>query len=218
MEQKKLKLILMIGSAVFAIVGIVLFILGIALDITALPRTFVLISAVLSILLAAEGGYLLFLMQDTKQNYFLYNYQTKRNIPVQKLTFQTVNGRMNRYLSGYASSEGKIWTDRVFDNPYLEMNDNFKPLVAYKLLFDLAEFDSENGWKCFDIASEETVDFICKGLEMNNDGELAKTLRQVKASKPLNLKFVRDYLVKNKKYLQKKMFIYVYDNIQSFSS
>ena len=170
----------------------------------------------LCLAIAVLGAYLLMLMQDRKQNYFLYSYQSKRNIPVQKLTFQIVNSRMNRYLSGYASSEGKIWTERVLDNPYLEMNDVFKPLVAYKLLFDLAEYDSDNGWKLFEIASVETVDFICKGLEMNNDKEFASTLRQVKASKPLNLKFVRDYLVKNKKYMQKRMFVYVYDNIQSF--
>lgn len=216
MEQKKLKSILTIGSAALLLVGIALLILGSALSLDTFPRVFAIISAVLCLAIAVLGAYLLMLMQDKKQNYFLYSYQSKRNIPVQKLTFQIVNSRMNRYLSGYASSEGKIWTERVLDNPYLEMNDVFKPLVAYKLLFDLAEYDSDNGWKLFEIASVETVDFICKGLEMNNDKEFASTLRQVKASKPLNLKFARDYLVKNKKYMQKRMFVYVYDNIQSF--
>ena len=216
MEQKKLKLILMGAGGGMLVIGIALFILGCALAMPIIPRIFAIISAVLCIALALLCAYLLLLMQDKKQNYFLYSYQAKRNIPVQKLTFQTVNSRMNRYLSGYASSEGKIWTERVLDNPYLEMNDVFKPLVAYKLLFDLAEYDSDNGWKFFEIASEETVDFICRGLEMNGDSTFASTLRQVKASKPLNLKFVRDYLVKNKKYIAKKMFVYVYDNIQSF--
>jgi len=217
MEQKKLKLILEVCSGAFVLIGILLIILGVTLDIMAFSRVFVIIPAILCLALAAEGVYLVLLMKDGKQNYFLYNYRTKRNIPVQKLSFQAVNSRMNRYLSGYASSEGKIWTDRVLDNPYLEMADVFKPVVAYKLLFDLAEFDSEVGWKCFEVASEETVAFICKALESNNDKEFAATLKKVKESKPLNLKFVRDYLVKNKKYIQKRMFVYVYDNIQSFS-
>ena len=217
MDQKKLKFILMIGSAAMAVVGIVLFILGVSLTLDTLPRVFVIISAILCVAIGGEGGYLLLLMRDTKQNYFLYNYQTKRNIAVQKLTFPMVNNRMNRYLSGYASSEGKLWTDRVFDNPYLEMDNNFKPIVAYKLLFDLAEIDSDNGWKCFEAASEETVEFICRGLEMNGESALATSLRQAKAMKPINLKAVRDYLVKNKKYIQKKMFVYVYDNVQKFN-
>lgn len=216
MEQKKLKLILMGAGGAMLVVGVVLFILGCVLAMPIIPRIFALISALLCLGMALLCGYLLLLMQDKKQNYFLYSYQAKRNIPVQKLTFQIVNSRMNRYILGYASNEGKIWTERVLDNPYLEMNEVFKPLVAYKLLFDLAEYDSDNGWKFFEIASVETVDFICRGLEMNGETAFASTLRQVKAAKPLNLKFVRDYLVKNKKYIAKKMFVYVYDNIQSF--
>ena len=216
MDQKKLKLILMIGSAFFGVVGILLIVLGIFLDIDKVSRAFAIISAVFSLCIGAEGGWYLLLMKDERQNFFLFNYQTKRNIPVQKLTFQIVNGRMTRYISGFAASEGKIWTERVLDNPNIEMNEVFKPAVAYKLLFDLAEYDTDPAWKCFEVATNDTVEFICSALEMNNDKELAATLMQAKESKPINMKFVRDYLVKNKKYIQKKLFVYVYDNIQSF--
>ena len=87
---------------------------------------------------------------------------------------------------------------------------------GYKLLFDLAERDFDAGWKCFDLASDETVDFIAAAIELNGDTEMAKTLRQFKASKPTNLKHVRDYLVGNRKYLQSKIFRYTVDNIEKF--
>ena len=97
---------------------------------------------------------------------------------------------MNRFLSKYATSEGKIWNDRVLDNPYLEMPAEFKPLVAYKLLFGLAEKDAEAGWRCLENASDDTIHFICGGL--------------------------RDYLVRNKRYVQNKMLKYTVANIEKF--
>ncbi len=219
MSQNKLKLLFGAGAIVFAIIAIVMLLVGIlAIDgyTAAFVKVMVLIIAVICLAIALELGYMFYLEQDGAPNYFLYNTQTKRNIPVQKLTYQIINGRMNRFLSGYAPSEGKLWTDRIFDNPYLDMEDKFKPIVAYKLLHDLAEKDSESGWKCFEIASGETVEFLCIGLEMNNDNDMARVLRQAKNSTPLNIKYVRDYLVSNRAYLKSKLCHYVFDNIQLF--
>ncbi len=216
MEQKKIRLIVGIASIVAAVLFAVLLIVGIVYDGSVLAKTLLIIISVLVLALAVELGYLFLLFGDTKPNYFLFNSNSNRNIAVQKLTFQTINVRMNRYLAAYAPSEGKIWTDRVFDNPYLEMDDAFKPLVGYKLLFDLAERDFDAGWRCFDLASDETVNFIASAIEMNGEADMAKALRDFKATKPTNLKYVRDYLVGNRKYLQSKMFRYTVDNIDLF--
>lgn len=216
MEQKKIRLIVGIASIVAAVLFVVLLILGICYDGSTLAKTLLIIISVLVLALAGELGYLFMLFGDTKPNYFLFNSNSNRNIAVQKLTFQNINVRMNRYLAAYAPSEGKIWTDRVFDNPYLEMDDAFKPLVGYKLLFDLAERDFDAGWRCFDLASDETVNFIASAIEMNGEADMAKVLREFKSAKPTNLKHVRDYLVGNRKYLQSKMFKYTVDNIDLF--
>ncbi|MBQ8141119.1 MAG: hypothetical protein IJ038_05430 [Clostridia bacterium] len=215
-QQKKVRMIVGIASIVAAVLFVVLLIVGIVYDGSTLAKVLLIIISVLVLALAAELAYLFMLFGDTKPNYFLFNSKSNRNISVQKLTFQTINVRMNRYLAAYAPSEGKIWTDRVFDNPYLEMDDAFKPLVAYKLLFDLAERDFDAGWKCFDMASDDTVEFLASALEMNNDNEMAKNIRQLKLSKPTNLKYVRDYLVGNRRYLQNKMYKYTVDNIDRF--
>ena len=216
MSQKTLKLIFAILGIVFAIIAVTLLLVGILAVHNTLLKVLVIIISGLCFLIAGELIFLFFIQTDSAPNYFLYNRETKRNVPVQKLNFQMINGRMNRYLSNFAASEGKLWTDHVLDNPYLEMEDKFKPAVAYKLLYDLAEKDVEQGWKCFEIASDETIEFLCTSLEMNQDSDMARTLRQMKASKPLNLKYARDYIVKNRNYLKGKLCRYIYDNIQLF--
>ncbi|MBO5415699.1 MAG: hypothetical protein J6A83_03640 [Clostridia bacterium] len=216
MDQKKIRPIVGIASIVAAILFVVLLIIGIVYDGGTFSKILLIAISILVLVLAAELGYLFFLFGDTKPNYFLYNTQSNRNVSVQKLTFQMINVRMNRYLAAYAPSEGKIWTDRVFDNPYLEMDDAFKPLVGYKLLFDLAERDFDAGWRCFDLASDDTVNFIAAAIELNGETEMANTLRTLKGTKPTNLKHVRDYLVAKRNYLQNKMFKYTVENIDLF--
>ncbi len=216
MDRKKLMVVLSACAAFFLIVGIVLLILGIALEFEALVRIILIIISVLCLALAGEIGYFAYLMIDVKPNYFLYNPSSKRNISVQKLTFQIVNSRMNRYLSGYAASEGKLWNDRVLDNPYLDIAAEFKPLVAYKMLFGLAERDAEAGWRCLENASEETIRYICGGLEAGGEKEFAAAFGGMMSERPLNIKPVRDYLVRNKKYIQAKMTKYVVENINLF--
>lgn len=215
MDRNKLKIVLGIGTAISLCVGIVLLALALALDMHIFPRIILILVSVVAVALSVELGYFTYLMMDKKPNYFLYSNQLKRNISVQKLTFQTINTRMNRFLSGYAASEGKMWNSRVLDNPYLEMPQEFKPLVAYKLLYGLAEKDAEAGWACLENASEETLMFIYNGLSMNNDKDFALNFAQL-ARRPMNVNTMRDYLIRNKRYMQSKMTKYVIENIDRF--
>ena len=219
MDQKKLNLILTISAAVFAVLFVALLICGIAIEFTyTFTKVMMIIVAIVSLALAAELAFIVwFGGKGDKPNYFLYDASIKKNVSVDKLTVQVINRRMERYFSEFAPSEGKLWTDAILENPELDMEDAFKPLVAYKLLFDLADRDIENGWKCFEMASPATVDFICRGLEMNGENEIAGNLRKMKAIVPFQVKYVRDYLVSNANYLQTKMLMYVRDNIEKFN-
>ena len=216
MNRNMLKILLGVATGVSFIVAIVLLFLGFMLDLSTIQKVVLIITAFLALALAVELGYFVYLLIDKKPNYFLYSSKTKRNISVQKLTFQTVNARMNRFLSAYATSEGKIWNDRVLDDPYLEMETQFKPLVAYKLLYGLADKDAEAGWVCLENASYDTMLFIFNGLRANADNEFASAIESIMSQKPVNIKMVRDYLVRNKKYIQNKMLKYVLENIDKF--
>jgi hypothetical protein len=216
MKENKLKLGFGIAAIVFAVAALAVLFVGIFAINATFIKVMMFVIAALCVAMAVELVLFGWMEVGGAPNYFLYDSQTKRNIPVQKLSFQIINSKMNRFLAMYAPTEGKLWTDRALDDPYLNMQDAYKPAVAYKLLYDLAEKDAEQGWKCFELASEETVEFICVALEMNNDIDMASTLRQMKASQPLNVKYVRDYIVKNRIYLKSKLSHYIYDNIQSF--
>ncbi|MBO5682882.1 MAG: hypothetical protein J6S10_02795 [Clostridia bacterium] len=215
-NQEQTKLIVGIGSILAAVLAVALLMVGIFYSGALLTKVLIIVISVFVLALAGELGYLFMLFKSTKANYFLFNPKTNRNIAPQKLNFQIINARMNRYLSTFAASEGKLWMTGILENPELDMDQAFKPLVGYKLLFDLAERDFDAGWKCFDMATDQTVEFICVSIEANGETELANALREFKRNKPTNLKCVRDYLVTNRKYLQSKMFRYVVDNIDKF--
>ncbi len=218
MTQKKLNLIFMIACIFFAVLAVALLIFGIAYDGDhAFTKVFIIICAVLSLALAGELAYIRwFSGSGEAPNYFLYDAASKGNVSVDKLTPAVVHKRMERYFATFAPSEGKLWTDGILTDPALSMEDEFKPVVAYKMLFDLANMDMEKGWRCFELASYETVDFICSALEMNGEREVAGNIRKMKMVQPFNIKYIRDYLVSNCSYLQTKMLMYVRDNIERF--
>ena len=216
MDQKRVNLLLKIGGALFAVVGIALAVFGVFYDKSVLGKVLLFVGAAVVVLFAAELVYLSLMSKKVKPNFFLYNPSTNSNAAPESLTFEAANARMNKYLAKFAPSEGKLWTDKVLDDPAVAISAEFKPLVAYKLLYDIAENDSEAGWKCFVLASEETVGYIADGVAQNGDAQLADALRQLKGAQPLNMKQTRDFLVGNKKYIKKKFFKYVVDNIDKF--
>ena len=217
MNQKKLKNLFLTIAVLSAIVAFVLLMVVVATEIQfPIVKGALVAVVVLAFILAGEFFFLYYIENEVKPNYFLYDENTRKNIPVQKMGFDVINRKMNRYLSAYASSEGALWTDRILERPDLDMENKFKPAVAYRLLFGLADKDVDKGWSCFEKASYETVEFICSALDSCGDTEVARTLRHLKAANPINLKYVRDYLVNNKAYIRTKLCNYVYDNINKF--
>ena len=216
MNQNNLRKIFIIICAALAVIGVSLLCVGVfVIDMTFFKVMTIIIGA-LFILACAEFGYMAYVEKEIKPNFFLYDVQTKKNIPLEKMDFNVINRKLNGYLRTLAASEGKIWTDRVLENSSNGIEDKFKPAIAYRLLFGLADKDMDQGWKCFELASPETVEYICKALDANGDTEVSRTLRHLKAANPVNLKYVRDYLVNNKSYLRTKLCNYVYDNINQF--
>ena len=218
MNKNNLRKIFLIVCIVFGVIGIGLLAAGallISSEVMVL-KVMAIIIALLCLLASAEFGFMMYVENEVKPNFFLYDEQSRKNISLEKMDFNVINRKLNVYLRSFAASEGKLWTDRILESYELKMEDKFKPAVAYRLLFGLADKDVDQGWKCFELASPETVEFICAALDSNGDTEVSRTLRHLKAANPINLKYVRDYLVNNKAYLRTKLCNYVYDNINRF--
>ena len=216
MDQKKTNLLLVITSAFFAILAIILLVFGIVYDKGAFAKIMLFVAFLLVLLLAVELAYLFVLSRNVVPNYFLFNTALNVNISADKLTFEMIDARMNKYLSSFAKSEAELFTNGILENSAAKIKREFHPIVSYKLLLDLAENDTDDAWKCFVLATEMTVEYIAIGLAQNGDRDMADAIRQLKRAKPVNLKQTRDFLVSNKKYIKKRFFKYVQDNIDSF--
>ena len=216
MDQKKTNLLLVITSAFFAILAIILLVFGIVYDKGAFAKIMLFVAFLLVLLLAVELAYLFVLSRNVVPNYFLFNTALNVNISADKLTFEMIDARMNKYLSSFAKSEAELFTNGILENSAAKIKREFHPIVSYKLLLDLAENDTDDAWKCFVLATEMTIEYIAIGLAQNGDRDMADAIRQLKRAKPVNLKQTRDFLVSNKKYIKKRFFKYVQDNIDSF--
>lgn len=216
MDQKKTNLLLVITSAFFAILAIILLVFGIVYDKGAFAKIMLFVAFLLVLLLAIELAYLFVLSRNVVPNYFLFNTALNVNVSADKLTFEMIDARMNKYLSSFAKSEAELFTNGILENSAAKIKREFHPIVSYKLLLDLAENDTDDAWKCFVLATEMTVEYIAIGLAQNGDRDMADAIRQLKRAKPVNLKQTRDFLVSNKKYIKKRLFKYVQDNIDSF--
>ena len=193
MNRNNLKTVFGIISVALLVIAIVAFAIGVVVvgggDAVLFGWSLVIVG-VLCFAAALEFAYMFYIEREVKPNFFLYDANSKRNMDVQKMTFDVINRKLSRYLASFAQSEGKLWTDGILENPNLDMEEQFKPAVAYRLLFGLAEKDMDQGWKCFEVATPETVEFICSALDSNGDTEVARTLRHLKAATPMNIKYV----------------------------
>lgn len=216
MDQNKSKFLLLGATAASLLFSVALFIFAVVYDGGAFAKTVLFVATFTLLLIGVELGYFFLISRKVRPNYFLYNTSFNINTEPSKLTFDALDKKINHYLSGFAKSEAKIWTDGVLEQNRSLIVREFRPIIAYKLLFDIAESDSEAAWKCFVLASQNTVDCIAEGLAQNGDVQMAAAIRQLKAANPINMKQTRDFLVSNKPYIKKKLFNYVLENIEKF--
>ena len=216
MKQDKIKLIMTIACVCFSVLAVIFLVSGLIYSGDHIFTKIILfVIAVISLIAAGELAYLVWFSKGGETpNFFLFDESKKVNISIEKLSDKRINDKMMEYFSDFAPSEGKLWTGNILENSDIE--DKFKPAVAYKLIYDLAVIDKEVGWKCFDLASVATVDFIVVALEQNGDVDMAGYIKQFKQVQPLNIPQFREFIISNKDYLGIRLCTYVRDNISRF--
>ena len=131
--KKVLPVVLWVGLTVFAIGAILLLAIAVPRADLAYKRVLSVICAVLMLLISILIGAYLWLSRDTYPNFFLYDRKKRRNIPVDKLTFKTVNERMTFMLTGIADSPEQLWKGDVL----LFENEKF----GYKSVMQIPKLD-----------------------------------------------------------------------------
>lgn len=214
-------------AVVLLVVAGVLILGGIALLLFLVPgaaaffKVCYVIISVLCILMGLGLLFTLYLSRDNDPNFFLYDTKSQRNIPADELTFDRVNSRMSYFLTTLSTSQEKLWADNVLtDNGTgrFGVNDVYKPLTAYKMLYDLTEIDRPEGWRLFLTATPATLDALLDALEDNGEEAMAKALNHAynSASSSDDIEWVRDFLMGNAKYLRRRMLGYVQKHIEWF--
>ncbi len=218
--SKKLTTVLFVVAAVCIIAGIVLF----ALLVPGATSTFFcvcfVLMAVILLLIGVAIFYLLYNSRDTEPNFFLYDTSTYRNSELDELDFGRVNSRMGYFVSTLTASPDRLWTDNVLTvNPArFGVNEIYRPLAAYKMLYDLAEFDKPEKWSLFFQASPATMDALIAALQTAGEDDMLIKLRSAyeDGGRSDGVEWIRDYIVGNKTYISRRMMGYVRKNIEWF--
>jgi hypothetical protein len=138
---------------------------------------------------------------------------------VEELTFQTVNERMNVYLGRVSESVEELWLGEIFDcDRKLGYRKVYRPLLAYKMLYDLAEVDTPEGWRLFLDANSDLLDALTDAIRLNGDEDMANKLRGAysNAASVDDYDWVRDFIMGNAKHLRNRMTLYVRKNLEWF--
>lgn len=208
-----------IVGAIFALIAVVLAI-GVFISaggdgVVPAGRVLLVISGIVLLLIAAQLVLLFFVFGEDTPNFFRYDASTGRNLPVEKLTPEIVSARMDAYFSRIAQSKGQLWLPGYLEKCSFGENGLFRTVAAYKMLLDLAEVDSEGGWKCFSACSPATVQWIADALRAVEPA-MMKDVLFIKSKFGADPSKIRACLKKNEAYLRGRMTHYVVSNIKLF--
>lgn len=217
--KRVLPIVLWVGLAVFAIGAILLFAIAVPHADAAYKRVLSVICAVLMLLLSLLIGAYLYLSRDTYPNFFLYDRKKKKNIPVEKLGFKTVNERMSFMLTQLAESPEALWKGDVllFEAERFGYKSVYKPLVAYKMLFDLGNQGPDSGyWNFLKTAPQENLNAIYAALERAGEKKMVEAFQLILERADGDYAKVKEFLRKNLGYIRSKMLSYVVRHIEYF--
>ena len=202
------------GAVLLPIVlALVVFIVGLC-NGHGITKTLLIISAVLLLALAGVFFLLFFVLGDGKSNYFLTDDSGKR-VPPERLTFDTVNYRMNVFIADRIDDEKELYSGQMLlRHGIFGPRDIFRPLVVYKMLFDMAELDTPQGWNRFFAMSDDAFSRVTGTLNATGDNNMSRRLMQLRQMR--DEERLSDFITGNRKYIQGRMMLFIRSNIQMF--
>ncbi|MBE6633878.1 MAG: hypothetical protein E7620_06000 [Ruminococcaceae bacterium] len=217
--KRFLPMILLAVGVIFLVCAILVFAIAVPKANYTYKLVLNVICAILMLVVAGLCFLYWYLSRDTYPNFFLFDREKKRNIPVEKLKFSMVNDRMTFLLSQLAESEEELWKSDLLqrEEDTFGYRSVYKPLVAYKVLFDLGEHTADSGcWKLFREAPRENLLALCKALEIAGEKKMADTFLLILDKYGDDNFKAKEFLRKNLGYIRSKMVSYVKKYIELF--
>jgi hypothetical protein len=215
--KKRIPMIMAVVACVSLVGALLLLAIAVPHANATYKRVLEVIISILLIAMSGLIGYYLWLTKDSEPNFFLFDRARKRNIPVEELTFKTVNERMNVYLSRVSDSVEALWQEDVLENERkLGFRKVYRPLLAYKMLYDLGDKNVDDYWDLLLKASPETIDSICGALTQGGEAEMVKAFRFIMANYRENPAKIKDFIIGNLRYIRGRMMGYIKKHIELF--
>ena len=215
--KKYLPTILLVAGVVCLLVAVVITVCAFAGASAGLIKVMLVIAAVLFLALGGLVMYLAMLTTTVTKHFFLYDKTSGKNIRISELTFDMVNKRMSYFMSRMASSERQVWSANIVGSEDVRFgkNDVYRPLMAYKMIYDLTEHNSPEYWSLFARADVAIVSSICDALSDNDDAQLGATLVFLREHHAANIEKISRFFMDNRAYMQKQMLKYVQAHVDS---
>ena len=218
-NMKHLSIVLLIVAGVLILGGIVLLAFVVP-NVSIFYKVCLIFISLFCLLMGVGVLFLLYLARDTDPNFFLYDTKSGTNISADELTFDRVNSRMSYFMTTLTTSQEKLWAENALNaSPErFGINEIYRPLAAYKMLYDLTEIDRPEGWALFLCATPSAIDALLDALEENGEEAMSKALYHAynSASGRDDIEWLRDFLLGNAKYIRRRMLGYVQKNIEWF--
>lgn len=181
-------------------------------------KVLLIICAVLLVALSGLIFVYLFVLGEQKRNYFLTNRETGRNIRVSELNFADVNNRMNYFMAKRISDVSELWLGGFLGKRGMfGSQDVFKPLAVYKMLFDLGEQNTQEGWQMFYDMPDADFARMINCLDSVDDLNMSRKLTSLRrVNDGTQTDRLADFIIGNGKYLQNRMVNYVKSHISEF--
>ena len=180
-------------------------------------KVLIVIVASLMLLLSGLVFYYLWIIRDAEPNFFLYDRDKHRNIPVDQLNFTMVNERMVFYVTLVCESVEDLWTGEALERERtLGYRRIYRPLLAYKMLFDLADKDVASDWELLLKAEPAVINSLCSALEQGGEVEMVKAFRFIMDNYRDTPEKVKDFVCCNVKYIRGRMLAYIKKNVEMF--
>ncbi len=215
--KKKLPIIMAVAAILCVVGAVLIFLFPVANADAPYKMVLGIIIGAILIVFALLIALYLWLERDTEPNFFLFDRKRKRNISPDELTFKLVNERLILLMTTVSRDMDELWNGGVLDNELkLGFRKIYRPLIAYKMLYDLADKNVDDYWSYLLNCTPETVRSITVALRQAGETKMADTFQLMMSDYRDTPVHIRNFISGNMKYIRSRTMAYIKNNIEMF--
>ncbi len=151
-----------------------------------------------------------------KQNFFLFDFEQKKMIAIDELTFEIIEEKLDLYYGTVVSYSPSSF-DRLFRyNPFDVMPEPFQLLFPVYIIYSMIRADQDETWHLFGNTSKELIDKLENAVSLVGATEISEKLQYLRANYSGDCDEIKIFFLSEKQYLQNFIIQYVKGRINQF--